>query len=84
MAITVSLAACTDGTGLNDEPFDPDVSVADLQVVQGAFSVAVFESLSLSSESFSLVADTGAVPSASPGQLGGRQRGQPLGGRRGG
>jgi len=64
MAITGALAACTDGTGLNDEPFDPDASAADLKVVQGAFSAAVFESLALSSGSFSLVADTGAVPSA--------------------
>ena len=62
MAITVALAACTDGTGLNDEPFDPNASAADLQVVQGAFSASVFESLAISSESFNLVADTGAVP----------------------
>ena len=64
MAITVALAACSEGTGLNDEPFDPGASAADLQVVQGAFSAAVFESLALSSESFNLVSDTGAVPSA--------------------
>ena len=64
MAITVALAACTDGTGLNDEPFDPGESAADLQVVQGALSASVFESLALSSQNFSLVADTGAVPSA--------------------
>jgi hypothetical protein len=30
MAITVALAACSDGTGLNDEPFDPGASAADL------------------------------------------------------
>ena len=65
MALTVALTACsesTDGTGLNDEPFAPDASAADLQVVQGAFAAAVFESLAISSGSFSLVANTGAVP----------------------
>ena len=65
MALTVALTACTEGTGgtgLNDEPFAPDASAADLQVVQGAFAAAVFESLAISSGSFSLVADTGAVP----------------------
>ena len=64
MALTVALTACTegtDGTGLNDEPFAPDASAADLQVVQGAFAASVFESLAISSESFTLVVDTGAV-----------------------
>ena len=56
MALTAALAACSDGTGL-DDPFDPDASAADLEVVQGAFSASVFESLS-----FVLVPDTGAVP----------------------
>ena len=65
MALTVALTACTegtDGTGPDDEPFAPEESAADLQVVQGAFAASVFESLALSSGSFSLVADTGAVP----------------------
>ena len=57
MALTVALAACTDGTGLIDEPFDPDASAADLQVVQGAFAASVFESLAISSEDFLLVPD---------------------------
>ena len=50
MALTVSLAACTegDGTGLDDIAFDPELSAADLQAVQGAFAAAVFENLSLS------------------------------------
>ena len=64
LALTVALAACTDGTGINDEPFDPDASAADLQAVQGAFAASVFESLSVSSESFNLVPDTGAAPVA--------------------
>ena len=64
MALTVALAACSDGTGLSDEPFAPEASAADLQVVQGAFSASVFESLAISIESFNLVPDTGAVPAA--------------------
>ena len=60
MALAVALTACADGTGLNDEPFHPDESAADLQVVQGAFSASVFESLAMSN----LVPDTGAVPVA--------------------
>ncbi len=65
MALAVALTACTevtDGTGLDDEPFAPDASAADLQVVQGAFAASVFESFALSSQSFNLVPDTGAVP----------------------
>ena len=65
MALTVALTACsegTDGTGLSDEPFAPDASAADLQVVQGVFAASVFKSLAISSESFTLVPDTGAVP----------------------
>ena len=58
MALTVSLAACSDGVGLNDTPFDPTASAADLQVVQGAFAANVFESLALSN----LVPDTAASP----------------------
>jgi len=52
MALTVSLAACTegDGTGLDDVAFDPELSAADLQAVQGAFAAAVFENLALSGE----------------------------------
>ena len=64
MALTVALTACTEGTGLNDddtglndEPFAPAASAADLQVVQGAFAASVFESLALSSEDFNLVPD---------------------------
>ena len=67
MALTVALTACiegTDGIGLDDEPFAPDVSAADLQVVQGAFAASVFENLAFSSQSFNLVPDTGAVPVA--------------------
>jgi len=67
MALTVALTACTEGTGgtgLNDEPFAPAASAADLQVVQGAFAASVFEALAISSESFSLVPDSGAVPVA--------------------
>ena len=50
MALTISLAACTegDGTGLDDVAFDPELSAADLQAVQGAFAAAVFDNLSLS------------------------------------
>ena len=57
MAFTVALAACTDsvGLGLNDTPFDSNASAGDLQVVQGAFAAAVFESLALSSQNFNLV-----------------------------
>lgn len=62
LALTVALGACTDGIGLNDTPFDASVSAGDLQAVQGAFAATVFESLALSSQSFGLVADTGAVP----------------------
>ena len=64
MALAVALTACTegtDGTGPDDEPFAPDESAADLQIVQGAFAASVFESLALSSESFILVQDSGAV-----------------------
>ena len=52
MALTVSLAACTegDGTGLDDVAFDPELSVADLQAAQSAFAAAVFENLALSGE----------------------------------
>ena len=60
MALTVALTACTegtDGTGPDDEPFAPEASAADLQVVQGAFAASVFESLAISSESFNLVPD---------------------------
>ena len=64
MALSVALAACSDGTSLNDEPFAPEESAADLQVVQGAFSASVFESLAISSDGFNLVADTGAAPAA--------------------
>ena len=60
MALTVSLAACTegDGTGLDDVAFDPELSAADLQAVQGAFAAAVFESFAVSSEGFYLVPDS--------------------------
>ena len=67
MALTVVMTACTEGTGgtgLNDEPFAPAASAADLQVVQGAFAASVFEAFALSSPNFSLVPDTGAVPVA--------------------
>lgn len=69
MALTIVLAACSDGTGPNgtgpnDQPFDPEASATDLQAVQGAFTAAVFESLAIGSESFNLVADTGSVPVA--------------------
>ena len=67
MALTVSLAACTegDGTGLDDVAFDPELSAADLQAVQGAFADAVFESFAVSSDGFLLVPDSaGAVPVA--------------------
>ena len=67
MALTVALTACTEGTGgtgLNDEPFAPAASAADLQVVQGAFAASVFEAFALSSRNFSLVPDSGAVPVA--------------------
>ena len=57
MALTVALAACTDGLGLDDAPFDPDASAADLQIVQGAFADNIFESLAVSGGAF-LVADT--------------------------
>ena len=64
VALTVALTACTEGTGgtgLNDEPFTPAASAADLQVVQGAFAASVFEAFALSSSNFILVPDTGAV-----------------------
>ncbi len=64
LALTVALAACADGTGLSDNPFDPEASAQDLLAVQGAFAASVFESLSVSSESFQLVPDTGAAPAA--------------------
>ena len=59
MALTVSLAACTegDGTGLDDVAFDPELSAADLQAVQGAFAAAVFENLALSSGDLNQVVD---------------------------
>lgn len=61
MACAVVLAACTegDGTGVNDEAFDPGASAADLEVVQGAFSASMFESLNAGSPDFILVADSG-------------------------
>ena len=65
MALSVALAACTDGTdgtGPEDQPFDPELSAADLQVVQGAFSATMFESLAVSSSGFNLVPDTGSAP----------------------
>ncbi len=62
MALTVALAACSDGVGPNDTPFDPEVSAGDLQAVQGAFAATVFESLALSE--FNLVPDTTALPVA--------------------
>ena len=64
LALTVALAACADGTGLSDDPFDPDASAQDLLAVQSAFAASVFESLSVSSENFQLVPDTGAAPAA--------------------
>ena len=59
MALTVSLTACTegDGTGLDDVAFDPALSAADLQAVQGAFAAAVFENLALSGEDLNQVVD---------------------------
>ena len=59
MALTVSLAACTegDGTGLDDVAFDPELSAADLQAMQGAFAAAVFENLSLSGGDLNQVVD---------------------------
>ena len=59
MALTVSLAACTegDGTGLDDVAFDPELSAADLQVAQSAFAAAVFENLSLSGGDLTQVVD---------------------------
>ena len=64
MALTVALTACSEGTGLKPEPlpFAPEVSAADLQVVQGAFAASVFESLAISSESFTLVLGTMPLP----------------------
>ncbi len=64
MALTLSLGACTDGIGLNDDPFDPNLSAADLEAVQGAFSAAVFESLAIGSQDFILVADSTPLPVA--------------------
>ena len=59
MVLTVSLAACTegDGTGLDGVAFDPELSAADLQAVQGAFAAAVFENLSLSGGDLNQVVD---------------------------
>ena len=64
MALTVALAACSDGTGLNDQPFDPEESAADLQVIQGALGSSMFESLAVGSVNFNLVPDTGSSASA--------------------
>ncbi len=64
MALTVSLAACTEGTGLGDEPFDPELSAADLEAVQGAFAASVFESLAIGSQDFILVPDPPPLPVA--------------------
>jgi hypothetical protein len=49
---------------VNDVPFDPEESAADLQAVQSAFAATVFESMALSSDNFNLVPDTGGVPVA--------------------
>ena len=62
MALTVVLAACSGGVGVNDTPFDTEVSAGDLQAVQGAFAATVFESLALSSQNFNLVPDTTGLP----------------------
>ena len=66
MALTVSLAACTegDGTGLDAVAFDPELSAADLQAMQGAFAAAVFENLALSSGDLHLVLDSAGPPLA--------------------
>ena len=64
LALTVALGACIDGTGLDDEPFDPAVSAADLQAVQTTFNSSSFESLAASSGGFTLVPDTVGVPVA--------------------
>ena len=80
MALTVALAACLDGTGLDDVldevldevpvevpvevPFDAGASAADLQAVQGAFAATAFESFAVSSQDFILVADTTPLPVA--------------------
>ncbi len=64
MALTVSLAACTEGTGLGDEPFNPDLSAADLEAVQAAFAASVFESLAIGSQDFVLVPDPPPLPVA--------------------
>lgn len=61
MVCAVALAACTegDGTGVNDEVFDPVESAADLEAVQEAFSASMFESLNAASPNFNLVPDAG-------------------------
>ncbi len=64
MALTVAVAACTDGTGLDDVPFDPDASAADLSAVQAAFAAEAFESFALGSGDFNLVPDTAPLPVA--------------------
>ena len=65
MALTVALSACTDGTdgvGVDETPFDAEASAGDLVAVQGVFAASVFNSLALSSQNFSQVADTSAAP----------------------
>lgn len=64
LALTVALAACSDGAGPDADPFDPNLSAADLQVVQDVFSATMFESLAVSSNSFNLVPDTGSAAPA--------------------
>ena len=64
LALTVALAACSDGTGPDDAPFDPSESAADLQIVQNAFSTTLFASLAVSSDGFNLVPDTGSAAPA--------------------
>jgi hypothetical protein len=58
MALIVALGGCTEGTvtgpGLDEVAFDPEVSAADLQVVQRAFSASMFESLNAASPDFNL------------------------------
>ena len=69
LALTVALGGCTEGsgTGVDDAPFDPEESAADLQVVQGAFDASMFESLNAASPTFNQVADT--LPSSAPAMV---------------
>lgn len=64
LVLTVALAACSDGTGITAENFDPVASAQDVEAVSVSFETEVFRSLDVMGEEFDGAAGAAAALAA--------------------